>query len=58
MPIPKDFTKKEAKKLKRCEDDLKGKKGINKYAICKSSIRKSRKTAVGNKLNKSKKRKA
>lgn len=42
MPCPKKFNKRQCKKLKRCEKKLKGKKGINRFAVCKASINKSK----------------
>jgi len=43
MPIPKNFTKKQAEKFKRCEKELKGRKGINRFAVCNASISKAKK---------------
>lgn len=38
MPLPRGISKRKARKLKRCEDKLKGRVGINPYAVCRASV--------------------
>jgi len=38
MPMPKDATPAQKRRIKRCEHHLEGKPGINKYAVCRASV--------------------
>lgn len=38
MPAPKRFTAAQKAALRRCEEKLSGKPGINKYAVCRASV--------------------
>lgn len=38
MPLPKGITKRQARKLRRCEEKLRGRKDINPYAVCRASV--------------------